>query len=136
MMNVETQIMSFRLSWLGRISDESDNMWKKMANFWFDQIGGLPLVLNCDYDEKILYYCKSKIPTFYCEILLAWYMCRVKGKVVMNTSPLQKYYGLIRISFLKRNSYFSRIGFKVVLCISKIFLEMALLEIVNKLGMN
>ena len=52
MMNVETQIMSFRLRWLGRISDESDNMWKKMANFWFDQIGGLPLLLNCDYDEK------------------------------------------------------------------------------------
>ena len=36
--------------------------------------------------KKILYCCESKIPTFYCEILLAWYMCRVKGKVVMNTS--------------------------------------------------
>ena len=32
--------------------------------------------------------------------------------------------------------YFSRIGFKVVLCMSKIFLEMALLEIVIQLRIN
>ena len=51
-----------------------------MANCWYDQIGGLSLVLNCDFDERILHYFVLKLPMFYCEILLAWY--KVKGYTV------------------------------------------------------
>ena len=49
--------MSFVLRWLGQITDDSDTLWTRMANFWFDQIGGLSLVSNCDFDERILHYC-------------------------------------------------------------------------------
>ena len=82
MVDIQNQMLSFRLKWLSRFLNESKETWKKMCSYWFDLIGGIVLLLNCNYsvstfdaiDEK-------KIPTFYKEILYAWEMIRTHTTV-------------------------------------------------------
>lgn len=72
MVNTEKQILSFRLRWLGRLLDDSKGPWKDMCNYWFDLLGGVNLLLNCNYDHKLFDVQKSQLPDFYLEILQAW----------------------------------------------------------------
>ena len=67
-------------------------------------------------------------------MLLAWYMCRVKGKVVMNTSSEILWFNQ-NIIFAKKLIFFKNWFQSGTAYIKDIF-RMALLEIVNKLGMN
>ena len=53
MVNIGKQILSFRLRWLGRLLDDSKGPWKVMCNYWFDLLGGVNLLLNCNYDHKL-----------------------------------------------------------------------------------
>ena len=70
-------IQSFRLKWLGRILDETDGYWKNMAMFYFEQFAGLKLLLNCSGDSNMsVKSFAGKIPSFYLEILKAWFQFR------------------------------------------------------------
>ena len=92
MIDIKKQMFSFRLKWLGQLLNENKGMWKEMAHFWFNKLGGINLLLHCDYNEEILKIVnEKKIPVFYGEVLYAWMLIRshVHGKsssVKENTS--------------------------------------------------
>ena len=74
MIDVGKLIHSFRLRWLGKILDETDGNWKDMANLYFELLGGIKLLLNCSVDLSMMEkYFARKIPSFYLELLEAWY---------------------------------------------------------------
>ena len=86
MIDIQKQLLSFRLKWLGRLVNENKGTWKNMANYWFDQLGGIKLLLNCDYNKDILMILNEKnIPTFYGEVLNAWMIIRSHANVKSNT---------------------------------------------------
>ena len=73
MVDIQKQLYSLRLKWLGRLVNESKAMWKEMCHFWFNQLGGIHLLLHCNYNDEILKIVKeTKIPSFYGEVLYAW----------------------------------------------------------------
>ena len=75
--DIKNQMFSFRLKWLGQFFYENSSLCREMGNFWFDQLGGLKLLLNCNYDKEILKIVKDKnIPKFYGEVLYAWLLIR------------------------------------------------------------
>ena len=77
MIDIEKQMLSFRLKWLGRLLNDSKGIWKEMAHSWFKQLGGIKLLLNCNYNDEILLSInEKKIPIFYGEILYAWMSVR------------------------------------------------------------
>ena len=49
MIDVKRQRFSFRLKWLGMFLDNTKGNWKDMCKHWFDSLGGLHLLLNCNY---------------------------------------------------------------------------------------
>ena len=72
MIDVTKQILSFRLRWLGRLLDDSEGPWKNMCHYWYNCIGGINLLLHCNYDHKLLDLRGVQLPDFYLEILQAW----------------------------------------------------------------
>ena len=47
MVDLQSQIRALKIKWISRIlSGNNEGLWNKLANFWFDQIGGLTFVLN------------------------------------------------------------------------------------------
>ena len=77
MIDIQKQMFSFRLKWLGRLLNESQGMWKEMANFWYNKLGGIALLLNCNYNDDISHFVnEKKIPSFYGEVLCAWRIVR------------------------------------------------------------
>ena len=65
---------------LGEILDESTGVWKMLSLYGFKLLGGLCLLLYCNFDDNVIKRdFVGKIPTFYIEILKAWYM--LKGEV-------------------------------------------------------
>ena len=81
MIDIQKQMFSFRLKWLGRLlnyAEENNETWKRMSFYWFDLLGGIKLMLNCNYSMCTLQIVKEKnIPTFYNEILQAWELIRI-----------------------------------------------------------
>ena len=49
MLDIQRQLFSFRLKWLGRFFSESYGAWKTLFSYWFNLIGGINLLLNCSY---------------------------------------------------------------------------------------
>ena len=78
MLDIQRQLFSFRLKWLGRFFSESYGAWKTLFSDWFNLIGGINLLLNCSYSITTLnnVLLEKKIPSFYKEILKAWEMIR------------------------------------------------------------
>ena len=77
MVDIHKQLLSFRLKWLGRFLNENREQWKKMCSYWFDLLGGIKLLLNCNYNIVTLRIVnEKKIPIFYKEILQAWEFIR------------------------------------------------------------
>ena len=75
MIDVKRQMFSFRLKWLGMFLDNTTGNWKDMCKHWFDCLGGLHLLLNCNYTDYTLNLLKLRnVPHFYIEILHAWYL--------------------------------------------------------------
>ena len=75
MIDVKKQMFSFRLKWLGMFLDNTTGNWKDMCKHWFDCLGGLHLLLNCNYTDYTLNLLKLRnVPHFYIEILHAWYL--------------------------------------------------------------
>ena len=50
MLDIPKQLFSFRLKWLGRFFNDTTEMWKIMCSYWFDLLGGINLLLNCNYN--------------------------------------------------------------------------------------
>ena len=61
-----TAIKALRLSWIGRLLNNSKDTWQGIPNHYFDKHGGLLFLLNCNYSVKNL---DNKIPLFYLELL-------------------------------------------------------------------
>ena len=61
-----TAIKALRLSWIGRLLNNSKDTWQGIPNHYFDKHGGLLFLLNCNYSVKNL---DTKIPLFYRELL-------------------------------------------------------------------
>ena len=87
MIDIEKQMLSFRLKWLGRLLDGNTGIWKEMAHFWFKKLGGIKLLLNCNYDNEIIMnITEKKIPIFYGEILNAWMSVRLHANTKSKTA--------------------------------------------------
>ena len=77
-LDIQRQLFSFRLKWLGRFFNESNGAWKTFFSYWFNLLGSIKLLLNCSYNITTLndILVQKKIPSFYVEILKAWEMIR------------------------------------------------------------
>ena len=64
--NFRTVVKSLRLSWLGRFLNRTNESWQAIPNDSFNRYGGLPFLLKCNYDSKLL---DKQPPLFYCEML-------------------------------------------------------------------
>ena len=94
MVDIRRVIHCFRLKWLGLISNESVGAWKTICKLWFRSLGGMDLLLNCNYDNKVIRKeFEKKIPSFYVELLQAWLALRKNGIVpsVNHTSQILWY---------------------------------------------
>ena len=76
MLDIHKQLLSFRLKWLSRFFNDTTGMWKTMCSYWFDLLGGIILLLNCNYDSIAIDKVDRKILKFYKEILQAWEQIR------------------------------------------------------------
>ena len=65
-MNFRTMVKSLRLSWIGRLLDDTNANWKAIPNYFFNQYGGLSFLLKCNYDVKLF---EANFPLFYRELL-------------------------------------------------------------------
>ena len=61
-----TAIKALRLSWIGRLLNNTHDTWTAIPNYHFEKHGGLLFLLNCNYSVKTL---DSRIPLFYRELL-------------------------------------------------------------------
>ena len=90
MLDIQKQLFSFRLKWLGRFFNDTTEMWKIMCSYWFDLIGGINLLLNCNYNISTID--NKNIPIFYKEILQAWekirYCTTLKDIDIMNNESI------------------------------------------------
>ena len=59
-------VKSLRLAWIARLISNPDDNWKAIPNFYFDEYGGLPFLLKCNYNTAIL---DNNLPLFYRELL-------------------------------------------------------------------
>ena len=111
MFDVEKKMLSYRLKWLGRLLNNSEGIWKDMAHFWFQQLGGIKLLLNCHYNDGILSSInEKKIPIFYGEILYAWMGIRshanTKCKIAVKNNFEQILWHNQNITYNQRSFYY------------------------------
>ena len=59
-------VKSFRLSWLGRFLNRTNESWQAIPNDSINRYGRLPFLLKCNYDSKFL---EKQPPIFYSEML-------------------------------------------------------------------
>ena len=61
-----TAVKALRLSWIGRLLNDTHDTWTAILNYHFEKHGGLLFLLSCNYSVKNL---DSRIPLFYRELL-------------------------------------------------------------------
>ena len=64
--NFRTVVQSLFLSWLGRFLNRTNKSWQAIPNDSFQRYGGLPFLLKCNYDSKLV---DKRPPLFYSEML-------------------------------------------------------------------
>ena len=70
MVDLQNQIRALEIKWISTIlSGNNEGLWNKLANFWFDRIGGITFVLNFNCKASdVQQITKNKIPKFYKEV--------------------------------------------------------------------
>ena len=56
MVDLQNQIRALKIKWISRsriLSGNNEGLWNKLANIWFDQIGGITFVLNLNWTFSI-----------------------------------------------------------------------------------
>ena len=106
MVDVQKKVLSFRLRWLGRLVNDTNAVWKKLGNYWFNQFGGLKLILNSDFQvHNVQLMFGGKMPQFYVEIICAW--CMIDKSLIGEELPVEKkFYGIINILFSTKDPFF------------------------------
>ena len=66
MTDVDIMIKALRLAWIPRLLNPVSLNWKSIPDYFFKKLGGLNLMLRCNYDVK---YLDPKLPAFYKDIL-------------------------------------------------------------------
>ena len=81
MIDLENQIRAMKLKWISRLFAENDkSIWIKIANFWFEQVGGINFVLNLKCKSSdVTEITKDQIPKFYTEVLKSWFLLKEKN---------------------------------------------------------
>ena len=70
------------MKWLGQILNESVGMWKTLSSQWLMSLGGIELLLRCNYDDSVIKRdFVGKIPAFYVELLKVWYILKDRGNI-------------------------------------------------------
>ena len=91
MIDVKRIVAGFRLKWLGQILNESVGMWKTLSSQWLMSLGGIELLLRCNYDDSVIKRdFVGKIPAFYVELLKAWYILKDRGNISTNDKQSSK----------------------------------------------
>ena len=81
MTDIKCQIDALRIKWITRMLDTNNTgMWNKIVKYLLEPIGGLSMLLelNCkSKDVNKLFYNKN-LPSFYKDVLKAWYVLQEK----------------------------------------------------------
>ena len=90
MIDLQNQIRALKIKWISRIfSDKNDGLWNRLANFWFNKIGGLTFVLNLNCNASdVEQITKNKIPKFYKDVLESWFELKENNKCSSNQDVL------------------------------------------------
>ena len=90
MIDLQNQIRALKIKWISRIfSGKNDGLWNKLANFWFNKIGGLTFVLNLNCSASdVEQITKYKIPKFYKDVLESWFELKENNKCSSNQDVL------------------------------------------------
>ena len=87
-------------------------MWKTLSSQLLVSVGGIELLLRCNYDDYVIKRdFVGKIPAFYVELLKAWYTLKDRGNIITNdkqTSQVLWYNKEIII--ITRTHYYLSIG--------------------------
>lgn len=62
---------TFKINWLRNFLSNPDSVWNFIPKFIFSHLGGLSLLLKCNYDSEKL---PVKLSKFHKQMLLAWYL--------------------------------------------------------------
>ena len=108
---IDVLAKSLRLTWISRLlSDEemSNESWKAIPNYLFEQDGGLNFILWCNYSKKFLE--RINLPQFYKLILrnffffsFPMYYIYCSLRIFYQRFTTMKYKNKIQIGFLFRN---------------------------------
>ena len=90
MIDLQNQIRALKIKWISRIfSGKNNGLWNKLANFWFNKIGGLTFVLNLNCNASdVEQITKNKIPKFYKDVLESWFELKENNKCSSNRDVL------------------------------------------------
>ena len=59
-------VKSLRLSWIGRLLDDTNANWNAVPAYFFNKYGGLTLLSKCNYDVNLF---EASFSLFYRELL-------------------------------------------------------------------
>ena len=96
---------SLRLSWLGRFLNLTNESWQAIPNDSFNKYGGLPFLLKCNYDSKLL----DKQPPLFNFIVKCWIILRNCVQVTLMSIEVNSFFGITRKSRKRINLYFEHI---------------------------
>ena len=102
--NFRTAVKSLRLSWLGRFLNRTNESWQEIPNDSFHRYGGLPFLLNCSYDSKLL----DKQPPQSFEVK-CWTILRNCVQVTLMSTEVNSFFGMSRKSRYRITLYFEHI---------------------------
>ena len=66
MTNVGLMLKAMCLAWIPRLLKHTNSNWSSVPNLFLGRLGGLTVLLRCNYDVTFL---NLKLPTFYKDML-------------------------------------------------------------------
>ena len=77
MIDVETKVASLNLNWFCKyLSDELNPGCKCMFDYWFQQLGGINVIMNCKYNIKNKSFLENKMPYFYYNLIMTFFLLK------------------------------------------------------------
>ena len=77
MLDVQTKVASLNINWFCKyLSDELNAGCKCMFDYWFEQIGGIKVIMNCKYSTKNANFLENKMPHFYYNLIMTFFLYR------------------------------------------------------------
>ena len=90
-------------------------MWKTLSSQWLMSLGGIELLLRCNYDDSVIKRdFVGKIPAFYVELLKHGIYSRLEETLAQMINKPLRFCGIIKKSHIIRTHYSLSTGLKQV----------------------